>query len=102
MNDQVISCFMCDYLEKWIKNIQHSKHKKEIDTIKHNYMDKYICCICLDSNGELIIKKQKNYKIITPCGHIFHKQCLKKLLQTDYSKKCPNCRQKIKHYKIFL
>ena len=64
--------------------------------------DRYICGICLDSNGKLIINRKKNYKIITPCGHVFHKQCLKKWLQTDHKKTCPICRTKIKHYKIFL
>ena len=77
-------------------------YEKELQSVKRKYIDKYTCGICLDSNGKLIINRKKNYKIITPCGHIFHKQCLKKWLQTDHKKTCPICRTKIKHYKIFL
>ena len=89
-------------------DLHHDRHnnrryyEKELQSIKRKYIDKYICGICLDSNRKIIINHKNYYKIMTPCGHIFHKQCLKKWLQTDHKKTCPVCRIKIKHYKIFL
>jgi hypothetical protein len=77
-------------------------HMKEVELIKNKYINKFVCGICLDSNEGICMNHTKNYKFITPCGHIFHKQCLRKWWQTHYKKKCPTCRAKIAHYKIFL
>ena len=77
-------------------------HMKEVELIKNKYINKFVCGICLDSNEGICMNHTKNYKFITPCGHIFHKQCLRKWWQTHYKKKCPTCRVKIAHYKIFL
>ena len=77
-------------------------HMKEVELIKNKYINKFVCGICLDSNEGICMNHTKNYKFITPCGHIFHKQCLKKWLQTVHKKKCPTCRAKITHPKIFL
>lgn len=46
---------------------------------------KECCSICL---------KKKFKGVVLPCGHIFHKSCIKKACQ--YDKRCPNCRQTIK------
>ncbi|MAJ82107.1 MAG: hypothetical protein CMF41_04250 [Legionellales bacterium] len=43
------------------------------------------CTICLGENF-------KGVKL--PCGHEFHKSCIKKSF--SYNKKCPNCRKEIK------
>ncbi len=42
------------------------------------------CSICVNS----FIKSEIIYQL--PCGHIFHKNCLKPWL--GHSKQCPNCR----------
>ena len=113
MNDTVITCSFCDHIYQYIykllhqlspphKDEHHHTHTKEVELIKNKYIHQFTCGICLDSNDAIRINRKKNYKIITPCGHIFHKQCLRKWLQTDYKKICPTCRTKIAHYKIFL
>ena len=128
MNDTVITCSVCDHIYHYIHkildkmfsrhndtdDIQHhnhhnhhnhhiaTAHMKEVELIKNKYINKFVCGICLDSNEGICMNHTKNYKFITPCGHIFHKQCLRKWWQTHYKKKCPTCRAKIAHYKIFL
>ena len=118
-NHSVMTCSLCSYIQKYIhflfttknntnttqghhEHHEHHEHNKEITSIRNKYINKHVCGICLDSNGELCINRKKKYKIITLCGHIFHKQCLKKWLQTVHKKKCPTCRAKITHPKIFL
>ena len=50
-----------------------------------------ICSICMNEDATLKLKIQ--------CGHVFHKDCLKKLLLLDPAEKnsslCPNCRSPI-------
>ena len=122
MNDTVITCYFCDHIYQYIHNImdkifsrhndtddiRHHNHHiatanmKAVELIKTKYIHQFVCGICLDSNEGICMNHIKNYKFITPCGHIFHKQCLRKWWQTHYKKKCPTCRAKIAHYKIFL
>ena len=54
-----------------------------------------ICPICLDE------KRVREKWFITPCFHIFHRNCLETSLQTKES--CPLCRQEcsLKELKIF-
>lgn len=47
-------------------------------------MEVFECSICLES---LDLTQQKQL----PCGHIFHSECLKKIIK----KVCPLCRRKI-------
>jgi hypothetical protein len=49
-----------------------------------------ICSICLN---DVCIKKDKDHKIQTPCGHIFHSDCLSTWLSCNDT--CPMCRKKI-------
>ena len=60
------------------------KTKDFLDTLKVK-KTKESCSICL---------KQKFKGVVLPCGHIFHKSCIKKACQ--YDKRCPNCRKPIK------
>lgn len=49
------------------------------------------CSICLDYFRS--IPASTNAEVVTPCGHIFHKNCLNTWLhQQSSSKSCPDCR----------
>lgn len=62
----------------------NKKTKDFFDTLKTK-KTKDACSICL----------KENFKgVILPCGHLFHKSCIKKACQ--YDKRCPNCRKPIK------
>ena len=47
------------------------------------------CVMCLES-----LSFGNSYIVTTPCGHLFHKDCLKKWLDTG-KKTCPKCRTEI-------
>ena len=47
------------------------------------------CIMCLES-----LNSGNSYIVTTPCGHLFHKDCLKKWLDTG-KKTCPKCRTEI-------
>ena len=37
--------------------------------------------------------------VLTKCGHVFHKDCIKKVI--DKKLDCPNCRFKLPNYKYY-
>ena len=52
------------------------------------------CIICMESfsfpNPNLLI----NHLIVrTPCGHLFHKECLQRWMNMDQNPTCPKCRE---------
>ena len=47
------------------------------------------CTICMSNYDE--DKQYTDMYVITPCGHIFHDECIKSWLE-NYSYKCPVCR----------
>ena len=65
------------------------KTKKQIGGIG----DEENCAICLDK----MTNTRDNPTIVTPCGHHFHKNCLRDniMFSTRNSDKCPSCRSNI-------
>ncbi len=65
--------------------------KKKLKKKQKDYFNKLkkvktkaTCTIC----------QKKGFRgVVLPCGHVFHKSCIKKALQ--YDKRCPNCRKTI-------
>ena len=109
MEQNIITCSLCDCIKNYFNNmyntnktrnsIEEKEHKKDINRIKHKYIDRFVCSICLDSTDNT---KTKNFKLVTNCCHIFHKKCLKRWLTTDYKKHCPVCRTKLLNYHKYL
>lgn len=120
MEQHIITCSLCESIKTYFitmynllnnnpnktnnnhhmrNNREEKNHKKDINRIKHKYIDRFICSICLDSTDNT---KTKNFKLVTNCCHIFHKNCLKKWLTTDYMKNCPVCRTKLLNYHRYL
>ena len=78
-------------LENDLRDLKY-KNKEKITKIveKFKILDKFkneSCSICLEVSGE---------KMVTDCGHTFHKQCLSKV-RNDL---CPMCRNKVS-YELF-
>ena len=81
-----------------IDYLQQIENRKKIEYLFNTklYPKKYTningdnedsCSICLDNFIE-----EKNLISLTPCGHIFHYQCLKKWAEEKKEQfKCPNC-----------
>jgi len=68
------------------KNIDDFSTK--IDTIKEKILEE--CCICL---SELNNEDEKYIAIKLKCGHIYHKYCINKWIET--TAKCPTCRTNV-------
>lgn len=64
---------------KWSTVLKESEGKDDVDAT---------CCICVeDFKGSMEVKQ-------TPCGHVFHNDCLFKWVETKIaSPDCPSCRQ---------
>ena len=70
---------------KNLKHLKDEKFKKYCEENKSYYCNS--CPICTQ-------KFDKGFNTILPCGHIFHKGCIKKWL-TKESNLCPICRDKV-------
>jgi hypothetical protein len=74
----------------------HRENEDDIPLFMENQMKELIkecgkhfeCSICLDDIESDDLK-------ILKCGHMFHKECCEKWLET--SNKCPNCRKVVKY-----
>lgn len=57
------------------------------DSVKEDQDNGEDCCICLNSKQEGIVTS------LDPCGHMFHKKCVKQWLEQERSgNTCPVCR----------
>ena len=70
-----------------------AKSPIEIEEIKIDYIptypsDSFVCTICLD-------EEDKSEVECSPCGHMFHKQCLRSWWKYSYT--CPYCNVNIKN-----
>lgn len=92
---------LCNKYNELVKKID--RDKKDVDILMPEWFLKKLlncanysvllqqlncdkCPICLDA-----IKKE--HCAITKCGHVFHKECIKKFLVSTNTNKCPVCRQ---------
>ena len=48
---------------------------------------------------EVLISDSKNYIVTTPCGHLFHNDCVQAWLDRG-NQSCPQCRTKLKREKL--
>jgi len=48
------------------------------------------CTICLQ-----LCKKEENDSRALPCGHIFHKKCIRRWIKESKHDDCPNCRKRL-------
>ena len=68
-------------------NLDKNKYDKMIKDVEFNGKSDDSCVICQED-----FKKEDRLKI-TPCGHIFHPQCISKWLETECIRPtCPTCR----------
>lgn len=74
------------YILKYESNRKINKIVEHYKIIERYYKDTS-CSICLEVTGD---------KIVTECGHTFHKECFSKII----NKKCPMCRT-IVSYNLF-
>lgn len=51
------------------------------------------CTICLEL-CQVDVNQPNNIKAL-PCGHVFHKQCIRKWIKSSNHDNCPNCRNKL-------
>ena len=65
-----------------LKKIKYSEHKQK----KYNLCESCSICLC--------DFKEKDNCIVLPCGHCYHKSCIKKWICKKQT--CPSCRKKIK------
>ena len=71
-------------LQNILKKIKYdkSKHKQNQDS----------CCICVEDFEKTSVVRE------TPCGHLFHDECLMKWVETKLAAPdCPFCRAEIKY-----
>ena len=47
------------------------------------------CCICM-SNVDIFCSKQR---MVTPCNHVFHADCLRPWMASSGCPTCPTCRR---------
>jgi SNF2 family DNA or RNA helicase len=97
-------------LEKLVStNPEYSMLKKKYSEIvnESKYMLKVLNNITQVQNGETnfddncsICLNEINNPSITPCGHIFCKDCIRMCL--NFKKKCPMCKQSLKDKEIYL
>ena len=68
-------------------NLDKNKYDEMIKDVEFNGKSDESCVICQED-----FKKKDRLKI-TPCGHIFHSQCISKWLETECIRPtCPTCR----------
>jgi len=74
-------------------NYKEAARNKRRIIIQSRYNVDETCAICLNN------MKNTSVKFI-PCGHVFHNECLNKLMMSRCSSKnnCPHCRAQIKIY----
>ena len=110
--------FKKDVYDYWIEMTEFSKNQnKELEKIgiKSEFeKDEFLCCICLtsllleDNNNpkdeqekqlkskilnRILKTKGQRYLMQTPCGHVFHTDCLMRWM--DIKMECPHCRESL-------
>jgi len=95
-------CTRSMYVHVWvneqtqINTLQHRsrpkpKPKKKLTKKTKDFFDTLPKVSCKDACSICLKEKFKGVRL--PCGHVFHKSCIKKSCQ--YDKRCPNCRKEI-------
>lgn len=69
-------------------NINEEEANKITSSIKSTMIDELICSICMN-----VICKAT---VISPCGHLYCKQCIEECTKHDKNACCPKCRGNVK------